>query len=78
GSEVVQMYVHQLVTSVAEPTRELKGFKRVWLAPGASQQVRFTLRPKDFAIWNQYMRHVVEPGTVHVLVGPNSVDLKRA
>ena len=78
GSEVVQMYVHQLVTSVAEPTRELKGFKRVWLAPGASQQVRFTLRPKDFAIWNQYMRHVVEPGEVHVLVGPDSVDLKRA
>lgn len=78
GSEVVQMYIHQLVTSVAEPTRELKGFERVWLAPGAAQQVRFTLRPKDFAIWNQYMRHVVEPGTVHVLVGPNSVDLKRA
>ncbi len=78
GSEVVQMYVHQLVTSVAEPTRELKGFKRVWLAPGAAQQVRFTLRRKDFAIWNQFMRHVVEPGTVHVMVGPNSVDLKTA
>ena len=78
GSEVVQLYVHQLVTSVTEPTRELKGFKRVWLAPGASTEVRFTLRPRTFAIWNERLRQVVEPGTVHVLVGPDSVHLKSA
>ncbi len=76
GSEVVQLYVHELVTSVAEPVKELKGFKRVWLAPGASTRVRFTLRPKAFAIWNEHMRHVVEPGTVRVSVGRDSAHLK--
>ncbi len=78
GSEVVQLYVHELVTSVTEPVKELKGFKRVWLAPGASTQVHFTLRPKTFAIWNENMRHVVEPGTMRVMVGADSVHLKSA
>ena len=78
GSEVVQLYVHELVTSVTEPVKELKGFKRVWLAPGQSTQVHFTLRPKVFAIWNEHLRDVVEPGTVRVMVGPDSVHLKSA
>jgi beta-glucosidase len=78
GSEVVQLYVHELVTSVTEPVKELKGFKRVWLAPGAATQVHFTLRPGVFAIWNENMRKVVEPGTVRVMVGADSVHLKSA
>jgi beta-glucosidase len=78
GSEVVQLYVHELVTSVTEPVEELKGFKRVWLAPGAATQVHFTLQPGVFAIWNENMRKVVEPGTVRVMVGADSVHLKSA
>jgi len=78
GSEVVQLYVHELVTSVTEPVKELKGFKRVWLAPGASTEVHFTLHPRVFAIWNENMRKVVEPGTVRVMVGADSVHLKSA
>jgi beta-glucosidase len=78
GSEVVQLYVHELVTSVTEPVKALKGFKRVWLAPGESTEVRFKLRRSVFAIWNEDMRHVVEPGTVRVMVGPDSVHLKSA
>ncbi len=76
GSEVVQLYLHELVTSVTEPVKALKGFKRVWLGPGAATRVSFRLRWKDFAIWNQHMRHVVEPGTFRVMVGPDSVHLK--
>ena len=78
GSEVVQLYLHELVTSVTEPVKALKGFKRVWLAPGASTRVSFELGWKDFAIWNQHMRHVVEPGTFRVMVGPDSAHLKAA
>jgi len=70
--------VHELVTSVTEPVKELKGFKRVWLAPGAATQVHFTLQPGVFAIWNENMRKVVEPGTVRVMVGADSVHLKSA
>jgi len=78
GDEVVQLYVHELVTSVTEPTKVLRGFKRVSLAPGASTQVRFELGRDDFAIWDENMRYRVEPGTFQVMAGPDSVDLKTA
>jgi beta-glucosidase len=78
GDEVVQLYLHELVTSVTEPTKVLRGFKRVTLAPGASTQVRFELGRDDFAIWDENLRYVVEPGTFQVMTGPDSVDLKTA
>ncbi len=78
GDEVVQLYLHELVTSVTEPTEVLRGFKRVSLAPGASTQVRFELSRDDFAIWDENMRYGVEPGTFQVMAGPDSVDLKTA
>jgi beta-glucosidase len=78
GDEVVQLYLHELVTSVTEPTKVLRGFKRVSLAPGASTQVRFELGRDDFAIWEENMHYGVEPGTFQVMAGPDSVDLKTA
>ncbi|MFZ0501024.1 MAG: glycoside hydrolase family 3 N-terminal domain-containing protein [Steroidobacteraceae bacterium] len=78
GDEVVQLYLHELVTSVTEPTKVLRGFKRVSLAPGVSTQVRFELGRDDFAIWDENTRYVVEPGTFQVMTGPDSVDLKTA
>ena len=78
GDEVVQLYLHELVTSVTEPTKALRGFQRVSLAPGASTQVQFTLGWNDFAIWDESLAHVVEPGTFQVMTGPDSVDLKTA
>jgi beta-glucosidase len=78
GDEVVQLYMHELVTSVTEPTKILRGFKRVSLAPGASTEVHFTLGWRDFAIWNYHLRQVVEPGTVSIMAGPDSVHLKAA
>ncbi len=78
GDEVVQLYLHELVTSVTEPTEALRGFKRVSLAPGASTRVRFTLGWHDFAIWDENMRHVVEPGTFEVMAGTDSVHLRTA
>jgi beta-glucosidase len=78
GDEVVQLYLHELVTSVTEPTKVLRGFKRVSLAPGASTEVHFTLGRDDFAIWDENMRYRVEPGTVQIMAGPDSVSLKTA
>jgi len=48
----------------------------VSLAPGASTRVRFQLGRDDFAIWDEDMHHVVEPGTFEVMAGPDSVSLK--
>jgi len=76
GDEVVQLYLHDVVSSVTRPIKELKGFRRVTLAPGQSTTVQFTLDSDAFALWDQHMKHVVEPGAFEIMVGPNSVDLK--
>jgi beta-glucosidase len=76
GDEVVQLYLHDVVSSVTRPIKELKGFKRVTLAPGQSTTVQFTLDREAFALWDQHMKHVVEPGAFEIMAGPNSVDLK--
>lgn len=78
GDEVVQLYVRDDISSVTRPVLELKCFKRVTLAPGASTTVRFTLTPVDLAFHNTAMRRVVEPGTFTISVGPSSVALKSA
>jgi beta-glucosidase len=78
GDEVVQLYVHDRVASVARPIRELKGFERITLAPGETRTVRFTLGSDAFRFVGVDMREVVEPGLFDIAVGPNSVDLQTA
>ena len=77
GDEVVQLYIHQIVASVTRPVKELKGFRRVSLAPGESKTVDFMLTGEAFSLWNEQMKHVVEPGAFEIMSGPNSVDLKK-
>jgi beta-glucosidase len=76
GDEVVQLYLHDVVSSVTRPVKELKGFRRVTLAPGQATTVQFTLDSEAFALWDEHMKHVVEPGAFEIMVGSNSVDLK--
>jgi beta-glucosidase len=78
GDEVVQLYVRDVVSSVTRPVKELKGFRRVTLAPGAATSVEFTLDREAFALWDAHMRRVVEPGEFTIYSGANSVDLKQA
>jgi beta-glucosidase len=49
----------------------------VTLAPGQMTTVQFTLDRSAFALWDEHMKHVVEPGNFEIMVGPNSVDLKK-
>lgn len=69
GQEVVQLYVRDDVGSVTRPVRQLRGFRKVRLGPGASRTVRFTLGPEELAFYDRNMRRVVEPGTFTVFVG---------
>jgi beta-xylosidase len=69
GTEVVQLYVRDEVARVARPNRQLAGFARVDLGPGASSTVRFTVDPTLLAYYDEDMRLVIEPGTVRVMVG---------
>ena len=75
GDEVVQLYIRDDVASVAEPVKELKGFRRITLQPGESRTVTFRLGPDSFALYDRGMRRVVEPGSFTVYAGTNSVDL---
>jgi len=77
GDEVVQLYIHDEQASVTRPVLELKHFKRVTLAAGAKTTVSFEIKPSDLWMWNLDMQRVVEPGDFSILVGPNSVDLKK-
>ncbi len=76
GDETVQIYVHQLVSSVTRPIKELKAFERITLNPGESKTVTFVLTSEAFRMWNASMQRVVEPGAFEIMAGPNSVDLK--
>jgi beta-glucosidase len=77
GDAVVQMYIRDQVSSVTRPVKELKGFRRISLEPGQTKTVEFVLRPDALGFYNQEIRHVVEPGLFDVMVGGNSVDLKK-
>jgi beta-glucosidase len=74
GTEVVQLYVHDVVASVARPVRELKAFRRITLKPGESRAVDLRVALRDLAFYGLDMKPVVEPGTFRVYVGPNSAE----
>ncbi len=77
GDEVVQVYLHDLVSSVTRPEKELRGFERVTLGPGERKTVTFTLGPDALSLVDRQMQRVVEPGRFEVLVGTSSTALTK-
>jgi len=77
GDEVVQLYVHQIRSSVKRPAKELRGFQRVSLQPGEQKQVSFTLPAEKLAFWDERTHgFLVEPGAYDVMVGASSADIR--
>jgi beta-glucosidase len=74
GSEVVQLYIRDLVSSVTRPVKELKGFKKVWLKPGETTTVAIDITPASLKFWDVNMKYVVEPGEFEIMVGTSSRD----
>ncbi len=77
GTEVVQLYVRDEVSSVTTPVKALKGFRRLTLNPGETKEVRFELGPEALSLWNREMKCVVEPGKFNVMVGSSSDDIRQ-
>jgi len=77
GEEVVQLYIHDELATVTRPVKALKDFQRISLQPDETRTVRFNLTPDKLALLNQQMQWQVEPGRFEVMVGGNSVDLKK-
>jgi len=74
GSEVVQMYIRDRVSSVTRPVKELKGFQKVWLKPGETKTVALDITPESLAFYDVKMKYVVEPGEFEIMVGTSSAD----
>jgi beta-glucosidase len=72
AEEVVQLYTHERVASVTQPVRELKAFRKVALAPGHSETVRFTLRAADLSFYGRNARPRTEPGSFDVWIAPSA------
>ena len=75
GVETVQLYLRDPVALISRPVKELKGFRRVELAPGESREVTFTITPELLQYYDGNGVPHLEPGRIDVMVGPNSRDL---
>lgn len=76
GEEVVQLYIKDQVSSLTVYETQLRGFERIFLNPGESKIISFTIRPRDLELLNREMKWVVEPGVFEVLIGSSSVDIR--
>jgi beta-glucosidase len=76
GTEVVQLYLRDVIASVTTPVKSLKGFKRISLKPGESGIVQFKIDNKELMLWNRKMKQVVEPGEFKVMIGSSSEDIR--
>ena len=77
GTEIVQLYVHDVKSSVDRPLKELKGFQRVTLNPGEAKDVAFTLDQSAMSFFSTAKDDwVAEPGVFEVWIGASSRDIR--
>ncbi|HYW94009.1 MAG TPA: glycoside hydrolase family 3 C-terminal domain-containing protein, partial [Bacteroidales bacterium] len=76
GDEIVQLYIHDKVASLAQPVKKLVRFSRFSLDPGQSKKVTFTLYPDDLKIYDKDMNFVLEPGDFEIMAGSSSGDIR--
>ena len=76
GDEVVQLYIHDCLSSITVYEKLLKGFERVALEPGETKRVTMRLTPKDLSLLDANMHRVVEPGEFEIMIGASSTDIR--
>jgi beta-glucosidase len=76
GDEVVQLYLHDIVSSVATPPIQLKDFQRIGLKKGESKRIHFDISPSQLSIYNPGMQFVAEPGEFVIMIGAASNDIR--
>lgn len=77
GDEIVQLYIRDMVGSIARPVQELKGFERIHLNPGESKTVSFNINADLLKFYNNELVYDCEPGVFKVMVGSNSRDIQQ-
>ena len=76
ASEVVQLYIRDLVGSISRPVKELKDFARITLKPGETKTVEFTINADKLKFYNSELHYNCEPGDFDLMIGPNSRDVE--
>ncbi|WP_291125418.1 beta-glucosidase BglX [Dysgonomonas sp. UBA7698] len=76
GSEIVQLYIQDMVSSITRPVKELKGFEKIYLKAGETKRVNFTINEDLLKFYNYNLDYVSEPGDFQIMVGRNSSDVK--
>jgi len=73
---VVQLYIKDLMASVARPVMELKGFQRIYLDAGQSKEIHFKITPEMLSMLDINLNRVVEPGKFRIMIGASSKDIR--
>ncbi|MBX3175120.1 MAG: glycoside hydrolase family 3 C-terminal domain-containing protein [Gemmatimonadaceae bacterium] len=76
GDEVVQLYIRDLLATVARPVQQLAGFTRITLAPGESREVSFRITRAQLQMLDANLNWLVEPGRFRIQVGASSRDIR--
>lgn len=76
GEEVVQLYVHDLVSTLVRPLKQLKDFQKVMLKPGESKVISFTVNKEKLSYFNHDLEWVAEPGNFNLMIGSASDDIR--
>ncbi len=76
GSEVIQLYVRDVVASVSPPVKKLVGFKRVYLKNGEQAKINIKMPVNLLAFYNKEMNKIVEPGEIKIMIGNSSEDIR--
>ncbi len=77
GTEIVQLYIRDVAGTITRPVQELKGFERIELKKGESQEVKFVIKPEMLKFYDENLDFVAEPGEFELMIGPNSRDVDR-
>jgi beta-glucosidase len=76
GDEVCQLYIRDMLASVARPVMELKGFQRIHLEPGETRELHFEIGPELLRMLDKDLKEVVEPGAFKIMIGASSRDIR--
>jgi len=76
GTEVVQLYIDDVISSMSTSVKDLRGFEKITLAPGEKKSVRFKLTPEHLSFLNINLVPIVEPGVFEAMIGSSSEDIR--
>ena len=75
GTETIQLYIRDIAAQISRPVKELKGFQKISLLPGQSEEVTFSINSDLLSYYNQEGKKVTDPGKFEIFVGTSSRDM---